>query len=370
MMSKKKFLHEICLGKTTKMKVLVTGSAGFIGFHLTQKLLERGDCVIGLDNLNDYYDVDLKYARLRELGIEKESITSTLTPSKRYEKHFFIKASLEDQETLHQLFVSEKFDAVCHLAAQAGVRYSLENPNAYIQSNIVGFLTILECCRHNHVYNLSFASSSSVYGLNRSQPFSTHDHTDHPVSLYAATKKAAEMMAHTYAHLYGICTTGLRFFTVYGPWGRPDMSPFLFANAIINDKPINVFNNGAMSRDFTYIDDITEGVIHVIDSPAKASVEFDPYEPNPSISSAPYKLYNIGNNQPIPLLSFIETLEKTIGKKAHKNFMPMQDGDVVSTYANIDDLVKDFSYKPYTDITEGIENFIQWYKQFYKIDFS
>lgn len=366
-MSKKKFLHEICLGKTTKMKVLVTGSAGFIGFHLTQKLLERGDCVIGLDNLNDYYDVDLKYARLRELGIEKESITSTLTPSKRYEKHSFIKASLENEETLHQLFASEKFDAVCHLAAQAGVRYSLENPNAYIQSNIVGFLTILECCRHHHVQNLSFASSSSVYGLNRSQPFSTHDHTDHPVSLYAATKKAAEMMAHTYAHLYGICTTGLRFFTVYGPWGRPDMSPSLFTDAILHDKPIDVFNNGAMSRDFTYIDDIVFGIMCVIDSPAKESVEFNPYQPNPSISSAPYRLYNIGNNQPIPLLSFIETLEKTIGTKAHKHFMPMQKGDVVSTCANIDALSENFHYKPKTPLEEGIKRFVQWYLEFYTI---
>ncbi len=350
------------------MKILVTGSAGFIGFHLSKQLLERGDCVIGLDNINDYYDVDLKYARLHELGIEKEAISKTLTPSKRYAKHSFIQADLEDQDILHQLFHDEKFDAVCHLAAQAGVRYSLENPHIYIRSNVTGFLTILECCRHHQVQNLSFASSSSVYGLNSAQPFSTSDSTDHPVSIYAATKKAAEMMAHTYAHLYGIRITGLRFFTVYGPWGRPDMSPFLFADAILRGRPISVFNEGKMSRDFTYIDDIIEGIIHVIDSPAKESSHFDPQHPDPSISSAPYKLYNIGNNQPIPLLSFIEILEKTIGKKAHKNFMPMQDGDVVSTYANIDDLGKDFNYKPHTNLEEGIQNFVRWYRQFYAIE--
>ncbi len=333
------------------MKILVTGTAGFIGYHLAKKLLERGDEVVGLDNINDYYDVNLKYARLAELGIDKESIKeNSLAISTKYSKHKFIKANLEDATALNRLFETEKFDAVCNLAAQAGVRYSIENPHAYIQSNVVGFLNILEACRNYGVKNLSYASSSSVYGLNESQPFKTTDKTDTPISLYAATKKSNELMAHTYSHLYGIQTTGLRFFTVYGPWGRPDMAPMLFADAISNDRAIKVFNHGNMSRDFTYIDDIVDGVIKVIDNPSNCNV------------------YNIGNNAPVSLMEFIETLEDALGKKAEKNFMPMQDGDVVSTYADVSGLMSDFGYKPDTKLSEGIEEFVEWYKRFYKYD--
>ena len=341
------------------MKILVTGTAGFIGYHLAKKLLERGDEVVGLDNINDYYDVNLKYARLAELGIygtdALASDNKLIHSSKTYPNHKFIKANLEDSQTINNLFESEKFDAVCNLAAQAGVRYSLENPHAYIQSNVVGFMNILEACRNYDVKNLSYASSSSVYGLNKSQPFKTSDHTDHPVSLYAATKKSNEMMAHTYAHLYNISTTGLRFFTVYGPWGRPDMAPMLFADAITNDRPIKVFNHGNMSRDFTYVGDIVDGIIKVIDNPAKPSDKFDANNPDPSISTAPYRIYNIGNNSPVQLLDFIKTLEKAIGKEATKNFMDMQDGDVVSTYADVSDLINDFGYKPDTTLEVGIE---------------
>jgi UDP-glucuronate 4-epimerase len=264
-----------------------------------------------------------------------------------------------------KLFEEEKFDAVMHLAAQAGVRYSLENPHAYIDSNVVGFLNILEGCRHFGVKNLSYASSSSVYGLNQAQPFKTTDKTEHQVSLYAATKKSNEMMAHTYSHLYGIQTTGLRFFTVYGPWGRPDMAPMLFTDAILNDKPIKVFNNGQMSRDFTYIDDIVEGIIKVIDNPAKANENWDATDPKISSSSSPYRLYNIGNNAPLPLMTFIETIEEALGKKAEKNFMPMQDGDVVSTYADVSGLISEFDYKPDTKLADGINEFVKWYKTFY-----
>ena len=348
------------------MKILVTGTAGFIGYHLALKLLQRGDEVVGIDNINDYYDVNLKYARLEELGIDKDLIISNIpTVSSKYPKHKFIKVNLEDTQTIYNIFETEKFDAVCNLAAQAGVRYSIENPHAYIQSNVVGFMNILEACRHNDVKNLSYASSSSVYGLNKSQPFKTSDHTDHPVSLYAATKKSNEMMAHTYSHLYNISTTGLRFFTVYGPWGRPDMAPMLFADAILNDRAIKVFNHGNMSRDFTYIDDIVDGIIKVIDNPAKVNEKFDAQKPNPSISSAAFRVYNIGNNSPIQLLDFIETLEKSIGIEAKKNFMDMQDGDVVSTYADTSDLIKDFDYKPDTSLEKGITEFIEWYKDFY-----
>lgn len=350
------------------MKILVTGTAGFIGYHLAKKLLERGDEVVGLDNINDYYDVNLKYARLDELGIKLISNlfeTNMFVNSSKYPKHKFIKMNLEDTQAINHIFESEKFDAVCNLAAQAGVRYSLENPHAYIQSNIVGFMNILEGCRHNKVSNLSYASSSSVYGLNKSQPFKTSEHTDHPVSLYAATKKSCEMMAHTYSHLYGIQTTGLRFFTVYGPFGRPDMAPMLFADAILNDRPIKVFNHGKMSRDFTYIDDIVDGIIKVIDNPSKVNDKFDASYPDPSISSAPYKIYNIGNNTPVSLMDFIETLENSIGKKAEKKFMDMQDGDVVSTYADVSELVKDFDYKPDTNLNDGINKFVNWYTEFY-----
>jgi len=349
------------------MKILLTGTAGFIGYHLAKKLLERGDEVIGLDNINDYYDVNLKYARLNELGINKDEVQENkLATSSTYPKHKFIKMDLADTPSIYKLFEEEKFDAVCNLAAQAGVRYSLENPHAYINANVVGFMNILEACRHNNVKNLSYASSSSVYGLNKSQPFKTSDHTDHPVSLYAATKKSNEMMAHTYSHLYNISTTGLRFFTVYGPWGRPDMAPMLFADAILNDRPIKVFNHGNMSRDFTYVADIVDGIIKVIDNPSQANEEFDATQPNPSTSSAPYKLYNIGNNAPVSLMEFIETLENSIGTEAKKNFLPMQEGDVVSTYADTSGLMEDFNYKPDTKLSVGIEQFVTWYKEFYK----
>ncbi|WP_417326784.1 NAD-dependent epimerase [Halarcobacter sp.] len=332
------------------MKILVTGTAGFIGFHVAKKLLERGDEVVGLDNINDYYDVNLKYARLNELGISQNEITSNkLIKSDKYPNHKFIKMDLSNTNDINALFEKEKFDAVCNLAAQAGVRYSLENPHAYIDSNIKGFLNILEACRNFNVKNLSYASSSSVYGLNKSQPFKTTDKTDTPISLYAATKKSNELMAHTYSHLYGIQTTGLRFFTVYGPWGRPDMAPMLFADAITNDRPIKVFNHGNMSRDFTYIDDIVEGIIKVIDNPTT------------------YNVYNIGNNAPVSLMEFIETLENSIGKEATKNFMPIQDGDVESTFADVSGLINDFGYKPNTVLKDGINSFIKWYKGFYKI---
>jgi len=348
------------------LKILVTGTAGFIGYHLALKLLQRGDEVVGLDNINDYYDVNLKYARLDNLGIKKEELEENkLITSKTYPKHKFVKMDLANTNSIYKLFETQKFDAVCNLAAQAGVRYSIQNPHAYIDSNIKGFMNILEACRHNNVKNLSYASSSSVYGLNKSQPFKTSDHTDHPISLYAATKKSNEMMAHTYSHLYNISTTGLRFFTVYGPYGRPDMAPMLFADAILNDRAIKVFNHGNMSRDFTYVDDIVDGIIKVIDNPARSSQNFNPEIPNPDISSAPYRIYNIGNNAPIQLLDFIDTLEKSIGIDAKKNFLPMQDGDVISTYADVDDLIKDFDYKPDTKLSDGIEQFVKWYKEFY-----
>ena len=345
----------------TSRKILVTGTAGFIGYHLAKKLLERGDEVVGLDNINDYYDINLKYARLNALGIDKNEVLSSenqLVQSSKYKNHQFIKTDLDDAEEINRLFKEEKFDAVCNLAAQAGVRYSIENPHAYVQSNVLGFLNILEACRHCNVKNLSFASSSSVYGLNKSQPFNVSDHTDHPVSLYAATKKSNEMMAHTYAHLYGLNITGLRFFTVYGPWGRPDMAPMLFADAILNDRAIKVFNHGKMSRDFTYIDDIVDGIIKVIDNPSQCNEDFDANTPDPSISSAAYKIYNIGNNAPVKLMDFIEILENAIGKKAQKNFMDMQDGDVVSTYADTSGLIEDFDYKPDTKLSDGIKEFV------------
>ena len=330
------------------MKILVTGTAGFIGFHLAKKLLERGNEVIGLDNINDYYDVNLKYARLNEVGIQREEVKEkTLIQSITFSNHKFINANLEDAETMNKLFEEEQFDAVCNLAAQAGVRYSIENPHAYIQSNVVGFMNILEACRNYDVKNLSYASSSSVYGLNKSQPFKTTDKTDTPVSLYAATKKSNELMAHTYSHLYNIQTTGLRFFTVYGPWGRPDMAPMLFADAITSNRAINVFNHGKMSRDFTYIDDIVDGIIKVIDNPSD------------------FNVYNIGNNAPLSLMEFIETLENALGKKAEKNYMPMQDGDVVSTYADVSGLIDDFGYKPDTKLVDGIAEFVMWYREFH-----
>lgn len=349
------------------MKILVTGTAGFIGHTLAKKLLARGDEVVGLDNINDYYDINLKYARLQELGIDKDSVKeNSFTNSTVHNKHKFIKLDLADRNGMEKLFKEEKFDAVCNLAAQAGVRYSIENPHAYIDSNVVGFMNILEGCRHSGVTNLSYASSSSVYGLNKSQPFKTSDTTEHPVSLYAATKKSNEMMAHTYSHLYNISTTGLRFFTVYGPWGRPDMAPMLFTDAILNDRAIKVFNHGNMSRDFTYIDDIVDGVIKVIDNPATKNEDWNPETPEIQSSSAPYKIYNIGNNEPVSLMEFIETIEKSLGKVAEKNMLPMQDGDVQSTYADVSGLIDNFNYKPDTKLTQGIAKFVEWYRKFYK----
>ncbi len=352
------------------MKILVTGAAGFIGHNLAKKLLERGDEVVGIDNINDYYDVNLKYGRLADTGIDVSRLKEdpdAAHRSKTYANYTFLKRDMSDRAGMEELFAAYRFDAVCNLAAQAGVRYSLENPHAYVDANVVGFLHILEGCRHHGVKNLCYASSSSVYGLNTSQPFKTSDHTDHPVSLYAATKKSNEMMAHTYSHLYDIHTTGLRFFTVYGPWGRPDMAPMLFADAILHDRPIKVFNHGDMSRDFTYIDDITDGVIRVIDNPSKPDEAWDAQHPDPSRSSAPYKLYNIGNNAPVRLMDFIQTLEKKLGKEAKKEMLPMQPGDVQSTYADVSGLIEDMGYKPNTSIDEGVEKFVAWYRDFYKI---
>lgn len=348
------------------MKILITGTAGFIGFHLAKTLLERGDEVIGIDNINDYYDVNLKYGRLAQLGIDKKSVADgTKVSSTSYKKHQFIKLDLSDRNGIERLFQVEKFDAVCHLAAQAGVRYSIENPHAYIESNVVGFLNILEGCRQNNISNLCFASSSSVYGLNQSQPFKTSDHTDHPISLYAATKKSNEMMAHSYSHLYGIATTGVRFFTVYGPWGRPDMAPMLFTDAILSSRPIKVFNHGNMSRDFTYITDIVNGLVKIIDKPATKDEKWDAENPLPNSSSAPYRIYNIGNSKPVKLMDFIQSIEKALGKDANKDFQPMQAGDVVSTYANVSGLINEFDYHPKTKLDEGIISFINWYKDFY-----
>jgi UDP-glucuronate 4-epimerase len=356
------------------VKILVTGTAGFIGSHLAIKLLERGDEVVGLDNINDYYDQKVKYGRLERGGIIKnlkdgENIEyNKLLTSSTNPKYKFIKLNLEDKENLDKLFEDEKFDTVINLAAQAGVRYSLTNPLAYVQSNIVGFVNLLEACRHNNIKNLSYASSSSVYGLNEAQPFSTKSNVDHPMSLYAASKKSNELMAHTYSHLYNIPTTGLRFFTVYGPWGRPDMALYLFTKAIIENKPIDVFNYGEMQRDFTYIDDIVEGIIRVNDNPPKGNKNWDGMNPDPSTSPAPYKLYNIGNNNPVKLMDFIEALENKLGKKAEKNMLPIQAGDVPSTYADVSDLIADLDYKPETTIQEGINNFVDWYLDFFEVE--
>jgi len=348
------------------MKILITGTAGFIGFHLAKRILERGDEVVGIDNINDYYDVNLKYARLAETGIGREAEKwYNKIQSTKYPNYSFIRMNLEDREQLHKLFEEEKFDVVCNLAAQAGVRYSLENPYAYIDSNIVGFFNILEACRHNNIRHLVYASSSSVYGNNTKMPLSTSDNVDHPISLYAATKKSNELMAHTYSHLFGLPTTGLRFFTVYGPWGRPDMALFLFTKAILENKPIKVFNHGDMVRDFTYIDDIVEGVIRVMDRPAKPNNKN--MDDISASNLAPYKIYNIGNSSPVQLMEYISAIEKTLGKEAKKEFLPMQPGDVPRTEADVTDLVKDIGYKPTTKVEEGIREFIEWYKEFYSI---
>ncbi len=334
------------------MKILVTGAAGFIGMHVAKRLLARGDEVVGVDNLNDYYDVQLKQDRLEQL--------------KPHDNFRFVKMDIADREAMAALFAKEQFQRVINLAAQPGVRYSLKNPHAYINSNIVGFTNILEGCRHNKVEHLVYASSSSVYGANSNMPFSVHQNVDHPVSLYAATKKASELMAHTYSHLYNLPTTGLRFFTVYGPWGRPDMSPSLFTSAIVENRPIDVFNEGKMQRDFTYVDDIVEGVVRVLDRIATPDPDFDTNQPDPATSYAPYRLYNIGNHEPVQLMAFIETIENAVGKTAVKNMLPMQAGDVVATYADVEDLKQAVGFEPKTPLASGIGKFVEWYKSYYK----
>ena len=334
-------------------KILVTGAAGFIGFHLSRRLLEGGDAVVGLDNLNPYYDVTLKEVRLALL-----------------EKHGnfrFVRADLADRRSMEAVFEEKRIEIVVNLAAQAGVRYSLENPHAYVESNLVGFLNVLEGCRHQGVKHCVFASSSSVYGANTRMPFSVHDNVDHPLSLYAATKKANELMAHTYAALYRLPCTGLRFFTVYGPWGRPDMALFLFTRAILEDRPIDVFNEGRMKRDFTYIDDIVEGIIRVMGRPPAPDPAWSGDRPDPSSSFAPYRIYNIGNNQPVALMDFITTLEGHLGRTAKKHFLPLQAGDVPATFADVDDLIADVGFKPATPIAEGIGRFVAWYREYYQL---
>lgn len=338
------------------MKILVTGAAGFIGSHVSQALLARGDDVVGIDNLNDYYDVTLKEARLQWIADTK--IQGTFT---------FHKIDIADQQAIDQLFAAEAFDKVVNLAAQAGVRYSIEAPREYINSNIMGFTNILEACRHHEIKHLVYASSSSVYGANESIPFAVTDNVDHPVSLYAATKKANELMAHTYSHLYGFSTTGLRFFTVYGPWGRPDMSPFLFADAIINSKPLKVFNYGNHRRDFTYIDDIVEGVVRVLDINATGNSAWSGENPDASSSKAPWKVYNIGCSNPVGLLDYITTLEKAFGKTTEKELLPLQPGDVPDTYADVQALIDDVGYRPATSLDAGVEKFVSWYKAFYNV---
>lgn len=336
------------------MKVLVTGAAGFIGFHVAERLLARGDTVVGLDNLNDYYDPQLKRDRLSQLT-EQKNFT-------------FVKAELADRGALEKLFAEEKFQRVVHLAAQAGVRHSIEKPHIYVDSNVTGTLHVLEGCRHNKVEHLVFASTSSVYGLNTEMPFSVHHGVDHPISLYAATKKANELMAHSYAYLYKLPATGLRFFTVYGPWGRPDMALFLFTKAILEERTIDVFNQGNMIRDFTYVDDIAEGVLRALDKIPSASKDWNGKHPDPATSpAAPYRLYNIGNNSPVKLMDFIDCIESEVGKKAKKNFMPIQAGDVPATSADVSDLMRDVGFKPATPIAHGVHNFVRWYRNYYKV---
>lgn len=335
------------------MKILVTGAAGFIGSHVAHLLLDRGDEVVGLDNLNDYYDVSLKEARLARL---------TARAGFR-----FVRLDVADRQGMSALFRHERFDRVIHLAAQAGVRYSLQDPHSYIDSNVVGFMNVLEGCRHNEVEHLVYASTSSVYGANTKMPFSESHNVDHPLAIYAATKKANELMAHTYSHLYGLPTTGLRFFTVYGPWGRPDMAVFLFTKAILEGRPIDVFNHGDMRRDFTYIDDIVEGVVRTADRPAAPDPAWSGAAPDPGTSSAPFRVYNIGNNQPVELMRMIEILEAALGRKAEKNLLPMQPGDVPATYADVDDLERDVGFRPSTPLDVGIGRFVEWYREYYQV---
>ena len=335
------------------MKILVTGAAGFIGFHLTKALLLQGHVVVGLDNMNDYYDVRLKQARLALIESDNQ--------------FQFIKADLSDRAIIEQIFEEGQFDAVINLAAQAGVRYSIENPHSYIDSNVTGFLHILEGCRHHKVGHLIYASSSSVYGLDEAMPFQESQSADHPLALYGATKKANEMMAHSYSHLYGLPTTGLRFFTVYGPWGRPDMALFLFTKAIFDGKPINVFNHGKMVRDFTYIDDIVEGIVRLVDKPAVSNDDFNPLSPDSGSSPAPYRLFNIGNSQPVALMDYISALEKAIGREAKKNFLPMQAGDAKATNADTTRLEEWIGFAPSTSVEDGVERFVAWYREFYNV---
>jgi len=348
--------------------ILVTGTAGFIGFHLAHRLVAMGYEVTGLDSINDYYDVDLKYARLGQEGILREHISQNIMVNSRTRDNYrFIQMNLEEREGLFDLFSEGRFDVVVNLAAQAGVRYSLTNPEAYIGSNITGFLNILEACRHHPVKNLIYASSSSVYGMNTRMPFSVSANVDHPVSLYAASKKSNELMAHTYSHLFGIPTTGLRFFTVYGPWGRPDMALFLFTKAILRDEPIQVFNYGKMERDFTYVDDIVEGIVRMIEKPAVPDPGWDPEYPDPAGSAAPYRLYNIGNSRPVRLEDFIDAIEKALGKKAHREMRPIQPGDVERTWSDVSALKRDYDYNPGTPVEEGIRRFVEWYRDYYRV---
>ncbi|MEM9672264.1 MAG: NAD-dependent epimerase [Cyclobacteriaceae bacterium] len=335
-------------------QILITGAAGFIGFHLSRRLCREGYQVVGIDNLNDYYAVSLKKDRLAIL--------------QQGDNFSFQQVDLQDREGVDRLFKNNSFDYVVNLAAQAGVRYSLENPHAYTASNVTGFLNVLEGCRHASVKHLVYASSSSVYGANTKMPFSVHHNVDHPVSLYAASKKANELMAHSYSHLYDIPTTGLRFFTVYGPYGRPDMALFLFTKAILENRPIDVYNNGEMRRDFTYIDDIVEGIARLIPNVAKPNPDWSGQQPDAGTSYAPYRIYNIGNNQPVKLLDFIETIEDCLGKKAQKNLMPLQDGDVLATYADVDDLMRDVDFSPNTSLSEGVQQFVDWYREYYRIE--
>jgi UDP-glucuronate 4-epimerase len=350
------------------MKILITGTAGFIGFHTAKSLIEKGFEVVGLDNINDYYDINLKYGRLIESGINGEVCEyGKIIKSNKYPAYRFIKSDLEDLETISRLFRTEKFTYVIHLAAQAGVRYSLSNPHAYIKSNIDGFLNILESCRHYPVEHLIFASSSSVYGLNEQMPFSVRDNVDHPVSLYAASKKSNELMAHAYSYLFNMPVTGLRFFTVYGPWGRPDMALFIFTGSILSGKPVDVFNNGEMERDFTYVDDIVDGIFRVLESPPEIESRWDGFNPDPSVSSARYRIYNIGNGHPVGLKGFIEAIEEATGKKAIINMLPLQPGDVPKTWADTEDLFRKFNYKPATALRNGVKKFVDWYISYYRI---
>lgn len=351
------------------MKHLVTGAAGFIGFHLAKRLLERGDEVVGIDSINGYYDPRLKYARLSELGIDPaaaeggQDVTSSRHPGFRFKR-----VSLEDRAAMEALFERDRFDRACNLAAQAGVRYSIENPRAYVESNVVGFLNVLECCRAARTPHLVYASSSSVYGIEAARPFSTSATACHPASLYAATKRADELMAHVYSHLYGLPSTGLRFFTVYGPWGRPDMAYFKFAQAILEGRPIDVYNGGDMLRDFTYVDDIVEGVVRVLDSRPSSDPGWSPIAPDPASSSAPYRIYNIGNNRPVKLCDFIAELEDALGRKAEKRYLPMQPGDLYATEADVSGLERDFGWKPSTSVGEGLASFAAWFREWRKVD--